>query len=150
MANVNVIKNFKWQPGPAGGPQFFSGTGPITYDKLSIEGYRTCSITMTTPGTAQDFYEPLIDAKGQFAITYGFNIRTVDADNILYVAEFFDVKKAPLSSMEKNITQKVKYNFNMINAQFVIPKNAAYVRLSIKFTGKITACTYWAPHAEFV
>lgn len=150
MKNVNVIKNSKWQPGPSGGPEFFGGTGPITYDKLSIEGYRTCSITMTTPGTAQDFYEPLIDTKGQFAITYGFNLRTVDAENILYVAEFFDADKKLLSSKEKNVTQKVKYNFNMINAQFMIPAGTAFLRLSIKFTGKITACTFWAPHAEFV
>ena len=46
----NLIMNSKWTPGLTGGPRYFSGVGPITYDKLSINGYRTCSITITTPG----------------------------------------------------------------------------------------------------
>jgi len=150
MAVNNLLKNSKWQPGPSGGPEFYGGTGPITYDKLSINGFRTCSITMLNPGTAQDFYEPLIDVRGKMAIAYGFNIRTVDADRILYVADFYDADSNKTSTKEKDMTPKVSYNFEMVNTQFMIPRDAAFVKLSIKFTGRVTACTFWAPHAEYV
>ena len=59
----NLIVNSKWTPGPTSGPQYFLGFGPITYDKLSITGYRTCSITITTPGYSQDYYDPFISVR---------------------------------------------------------------------------------------
>ena len=147
---TNLIKNSMWLPGPSGGPEFFGGNGPITYDKLSIGGYRTCSITMTTAGVAQDYYEPLIGTAGKLALTFGFNIRKVDADWISYIADFYDSGKMLTSTKEKVITQNVTYNFTEVNTQFLIPSTASFIKLSIKFTGKITACTYWAPHAYFV
>jgi hypothetical protein len=147
---VNLIKNPRWLPGPSGGPEFFSGNGPITYDKLSIGGYRTCSITMPAGGAAQDFYEPLIPSGGKLAITFGFNIRTVDAEQISYAADFYDANRTLLSTKEKIVTPDVTYNFKEVNTQFLIPSTAAFLRLSIKFRGKITACTYWAPHAYYV
>jgi hypothetical protein len=147
---VNLIKNSKWIPGPSGGPEFFGGVGPITYDKLSISGFRTCSITMTTAGVAQDFYQPLLPTLGRMALTFGFNIRTVDADQISYVADFFDASQKPVSTKEKVITPNVAYNFSEVNTQFLLPSNAAFVKLSIKFTGRVTACTYWMPHAYYV
>lgn len=131
-----------------GGPEFFSGTGPITYDDLSIGGFRTCSITQAS-GIAQDFYQPLIEVKGRMIVTYGWNIRAVDADQILYVADFYDADKEFKSSKEKNVTQKISYNFKAVNTQFLIPSGADYMKLSVKFVGKITACTFWAPNAEF-
>ena len=59
----NLIVNSKWTPGPTGGPQYFPVFGPITYDKLSINDYRTCSITITTPGYSQDYYDPFINVR---------------------------------------------------------------------------------------
>ncbi|MDR3553013.1 MAG: hypothetical protein P4L75_07810 [Clostridia bacterium] len=144
----NLIKNSRWLPGPSGGPEFFAGAGPITYDRLSIGGCRTCSITMAD-GVAQDFYLPLIDVAGMPAIRYGFTIRVIDADHIAYAAEFYNRSKTPLRCEIRDITEGVNYSFRDVGACFDIPSDAAFVRLSIRFTGKITACTYWAPYACF-
>lgn len=61
----NLIMNSKWTPGPTGCPQYLSQVTPITYDKLSINCYRTCSITMTTPWYSQDYYNPFINVSGK-------------------------------------------------------------------------------------
>lgn len=146
----NLIMNSRWAPGPGGGPQYFSGMGPITYDKLSIDGYRTCSITMQMPMVAQDFYNPLINVSGQSGIDWGFTIRVVDANYISYVAQFFDSQKKSIGMVEDKITDKVSYEFKQILSTFKIPMGAAFVGLSIKFMGMITACTYYAPTAYYV
>lgn len=145
----NLIMNSQWAPGPNGGPQYFSGFGPITYDKLSINGYRTCSITNGGPMMAQDFYDPMIDIKGRPSITWGFTIRTVDADYISLVAAFYDGNMAMVSSVEIPITGDVTYEFKPVTARFSVPAGAEKVRLSIKFAGKVTACTYYAPVAFY-
>lgn len=145
----NLIMNSKWAPGPSGGPQYFSGFGSITYDRLSINGYRTCSITNMPPMMAQDFYDPTIDVKGRSGITWGFTIRTVDADSIVLVAEFYDANMGLLQMMEKPITNEVTYEFKPVYAAFQVPQRAESVRLSIKFMGRITACTYYAPTAFY-
>lgn len=145
----NLIMNSKWAPGPTGGPQYFSAVGPITYDKLSINGYRTCSITMTTSGHAQDYYDPLINVKGKSSIFFGFTIRKVDADFIYLVAEFTNNMGVPVMTAQKMITNDVSYNFKEVMSQFMIPQNVSFVRLLLKFMGKVTACTYYAPIAYF-
>jgi hypothetical protein len=141
--------NAQWAPGPEGGPQYFSGVGAITYDSLSINGYRTCSITMQMPMVAQDFYDPTIDVSGKSSINWGFTIRTVDANYISLVVQFFDDKNNSIGMSEEPITDKVSYEFKQVISKFTIPANAKYAGLSIKFMGKITACTYYSPIAFF-
>jgi hypothetical protein len=145
----NLIMNSQWAPGPGGGPQYFSGFGPITYDRLSIGGYRTCSITNMGPMMAQDFYDPMIDVKGRPAISWGFTIRTVDADYIALVAAFYDANMGMLSAVESPVTGEVGYDFKQVLSKFTVPAGAEKVRLSIKFAGKVTACTYYAPVAYY-
>ncbi len=145
----NIIMNSQWAPGPNGGPQYFSGFGPITYDRLSIDGYRTCSITNSGPMMAQDFYDPMIDVQGRAAITWGFTIRTVDADYISLVAAFYAGNMAIVSTSEMPVTGEVTYEFKPVAARFTIPAGANQVRLSIKFAGKVTACTYYMPVAYY-
>lgn len=145
----NLIMNSKWAPGPSGGPQYFSAVGPVTYDKLSITGYRTCSITMTTPAYAQDYYDPLINVQGKTSIYFRYIIRSVDADAIYLVAEFTNNMGAPVMTTEKMITKDVSYNFNEVTAKFMIPPFASKVRLALKFMGKVTACTYYSPAAYY-
>jgi hypothetical protein len=146
----NLIMNSQWAPGPEGGPQYFSGMGPITYDSLSINGYRTCSITMQNPMTAQDFYNPLIDVSGRSGIAWGFMIRVVDANHISLVAQFFDSQRRSIGISEDPITNRVTYEFNQVLSNFTVPGGAKSVSLSIKFMGKITACTYFAPVAYYL
>lgn len=146
---TNLILNSQWAPGPGGGPQYFSAVGPVTYDKLSINGYRTCSITIMSQIMAQDFYDPLINVKGQTGISWGFTIRTVDADYIALVAEFFDRNMNRIGTFENPITNVVTYQFRPVVTKFRVPSGAEKVRLSIKFGGKVTACTYYAPVAFY-
>lgn len=145
----NLIKNSKWAPGPTGGPEYFSGVGPITYDKVLIDGYRPCSITMIIPGYAQDYYDLFINVMGKTSINFGFTIRAMNADFIHLVAEFMDNMGMLIITTEKDITNEVSPNFKQVISQFMIPENAVSVRLSIKFMGRITACTYYAPIAYF-
>lgn len=149
----NLIMNSQWAPGPGGGPQFFSAIGPVTYDNLSINGYRSCSISMmpSTMGImmAQDFYDPLINVRGRNNISWGFTIRVVDANYIALVADFFDRNMNLIRSFENPITREVTYQFKPIISNFRVPTGAENVRLSIKFIGKITACTYNAPVAFY-
>ena len=145
----NLIKNSSWAPGPMGGPQYFSAKGPVTYDKLSVEGNRTCSITMTMPGYAQDYYVPLIKVAGQKEISFGYVIRTVDAQSIALSAEFANERGMFMTMAEQNITKEVGSEFTQVIKTFPIPKGATYVRLSLKFMGMVTACTFYAPIAYF-
>lgn len=120
----------------------FSAIGPVTYDNLSINGYRTCSITMMAPMMAQDFYDPS-------GISWGFIIRTVDADYIALAAEFYDRNMNLIRAFENPITNGVTYEFRPVISKFMVPFGAEKVRLSIKFIGKVTACTYYAPVAFY-
>lgn len=141
--------NSQWAPGPSGGPQYFTGVGPITYDSLSIGGYRTCSITKTLQMPGQDFYDVMIDVRGRPAITWGFTIRAVDADGISLVAEFYGANMAFQKGFEMPVRNQISYEFSQTTARFTVPSGAAYARLSIKFAGKVTACTYYAPVAYY-
>jgi hypothetical protein len=104
---------------------------------------------MMVPMTAQDFYDPLINVKGMSHISWGFTIRTVDANNISLVATFYDINMNSFMASEEPITSKVTYDFKPIISKFIVPLGAENVKLSIKFTGRITACTYFAPVAFY-
>ena len=149
----NLIMNSQWAPGPGGGPQYFAAVGPVTYDKFSVNGYRSCSITlipqMMMPMTAQDFYTLLINVSGVTAINWGFTIRKIDADYIALAAEFFDGNMNPVRTFENPVTNAVSYEFMPVVSKFMVPFGAANVRLSIKFAGSVTACTYYAPVAYY-
>lgn len=149
--------NSQWAPGPGGGPQYFSAVGPVTYDNFSINGYRSCSITMfpqmmiamMMPMMAQDFYNPLINVRGRTGISWGSTIRTIDADYIALVADFFDGNMNLIRTFENPVTNVVTYEFKPIISRFMIPVGAENVRLSHKFVGKVTACTFYAPVAFY-
>lgn len=145
----NLIKNSCWQPGPSGGPKYFSGHGPITYDNFCLNGYRTCSITMTEQGKAADLYDLPICVQDMKSINWGYCIRSIEANNVELVAEFFDQNNCSIVIDKKDITNKICYNFQEISQCFDIPCNAFTVKLSLEFNGKITACTYCAPTAYF-
>lgn len=148
----NLIKNSRWLPGPNGGPQYFSGVGPITYDNFVIRGNRTCSVTLlpnNCPVSAEDFYDPPIKVCGMKCITWGFTIRAIDSENVNLVAKFYD-KNCNLIEISKcQIAPLLTYKFAPISSKFPIPCEAEAVKLSIEFSGRVTACTYYNPTAYF-
>ena len=146
----NLIKNSHWAPGPNGGPMYFSGA-VATYDDLSIDGYRTCSITMAADSgmIGIDRYDPAIDVSGQCAISWGYIIRVTDADSIMLIADFHDCNNNLIHSSQCNITQNVDWCFSRQMCRFPIPCDAQYVHLSMQFKCKVTSCTFYAPMAFF-
>lgn len=104
---------------------------------------------MATPGLAEDYYNLLINVQGKTFIYFGYTIRAIDADLIYLVAEFTNNMNTPIMTTKKMISKDISYNFNEIIAKFKIPPYASNVRLSLKFIGKVTACTYYAPMAYY-
>lgn len=141
--------NSKWAPGPDGGPMYFSAKGPITYDDLCINGYRTCSITMTpctdSPMAAVFYYDRKIRVSDMRNITFGCCIRCVDHQCIKLCCDFYDGNMNLVDSKENQINNQVCCDFRTVGSQFNVPYNAKYCCLSIKFFGKTTACTFYAP-----
>lgn len=144
----NLIKNPQWKPGPNGGPKYFSGSGS-TYDDLAIDGHRTCSITQTESMTGYDQYDFPIPTYGNRQIRWGYMIRMVDAECISLMAEFYHRQGKLISQETAHITDQISYQFSFQSAVFKIPHDASFVKLSLQFRGKITACTYYAPAAYF-
>ncbi len=145
---MNLIKNSEWCPGPNGGPEFFSGQ-IATYDDLCINGYRTCSITQTTGMDGYDQYDLPVQVEGRRCIEWGYMIRRADADQIVLRADFFNGSNMMIAQGTEDITACVGHEFERHMAKFGIPRGARYVRLSMHFYGKITACTFYAPMAYY-
>lgn len=144
----NLIQNPSWQPGPDGGPLYFSGVGP-TYDSLVIGGYRTCTISIPAGSglRGRDVYDNPICVHAHKAINWGFYMRTVEAQSIVLVADFYDRRGALIRSDRCEIAPQVGCEFHWHIRRFPIPQGAQNVHLSVEFCGTITACTYLAPIA---
>jgi hypothetical protein len=148
MANLIVNSNWR-QAGASGGPLNFTGTGPITYDNYTYNGSRTCSITMTS-GTASDSYDSDINVRGYCAVRFGYVLRAVEPGSIALNAVFKDASGAVLSTLKVPIQDRVTFYFQRQMARFDIPKDAETVKLSMIFEGRVIACTFAAPYAEFI
>lgn len=145
----NLIMNSKWAPGCDGGPSYFSAKGTITYDDLCINGYRTCSLTMTpctdSPMLAVCYYDQKINVTGMNNITFGYCMRCIDHQCIKLCCDFYDCNRNLADSKEYQIDNQICCDFRTVAAQFCVPCSAEFCCLSIKFVGKITACTFYAP-----
>ena len=144
---MNLIRNSRWLAGSSGGPLFFSGTETITFDEFTLNGYRSCSITMADGNIAKDAYELFIDVTNVRYIQFGLKIRTTDLTNLSYVMEFYDENKNLIDTQMKNQTSKVGYQFMDVFANFKTPMRAKYAKVYWQFEDKVTACTYLAPQA---
>lgn len=145
----NLILNSQWLPGPNAMPLYFSGTG-VTYDDFCINGFRTCSITLSEDNsTGNTVYEPEINVYGRQAIDWGFEIRAIEAGHIVLVADFYDAFGELVESSRYNLSEYVTDCFSRQFGHFQIPHGAQTVHLSIAFSEKVTACTYFSPAAYF-
>lgn len=146
----NLILNSNWQTVEEDGPKFFAGECS-TFDHFSFHGHRTCSVTQAAGCAvkAWNAYLPAIPVRGRNAIRWGYMIRAVDADSIVLWADFYDSSDCLVESASRDITAHVTAAFTRGTARFSIPKGARSVKLSLRFAGNITACTYFAPIAYF-
>lgn len=147
----NLIQNERWCQGPSGTPSYFTNTGPITYDNLVIQGYRTCSSTMenNTSAFASNQYDNEISVCYQRAIVFGYSIRGIYVDTIYLQAEFFDASNHLLEVCKKDIAREIECDFCDVTGTFPIPCGAVRVKLSLQIRGKTTALTFFGPFAYF-
>lgn len=143
----NLIQNANWQQtSPEGGPLYFSGTGPVTFDNFCVNGNRTCSVTIAS-GAASDNYDVPIDVRGCCAIRFGYILRAVQAECIMLCAAFLNANGDLVKAEKIPIQDRVSCDFKRHTARFYIPSGAETVWLSLLFEGKVTACSFCAPHA---
>lgn len=147
----NLIKNERWCQGPTGAPLYFSNSGPITYDNFTINGYRTCSLTMdgTAFSAAANQYDEEISVCYQKAIVFGYFLRAIDVEIIFLQAEFYDASNNLLEVCKKDIAREMCADFHDITGTFPIPCGAVRVKLSLQFKGKCTAVSFGGPFAYF-
>ena len=144
---TNLIKNAQWNPGPSGGPMYFSGTAPITFDEFSMNGYRSCSITMADNKYAKDAYDLPIDVTNADMIHFGMMVRAVDITHMSYVMEFYNENRYLIDTQMKDETENVTHLFTEVFATFKVPMKAKYAKVFWQFKDTVTACTFLAPQA---
>lgn len=147
---ANFIKNASWREGDQYSPTYFSGTG-FTYDCFYINNCRTCSLTRnpyTREYTAINYEIPVV-VEGQKCFCFGFCVRAIASEHIMLIAEFFDKEGKLLTVSNENIGPAVKDCFTKQMRNFSIPSKAHCVKLSVVFSGRITACTFFAPTGYF-
>ena len=146
----NLIQNSNWCREGNAMPECFSGSG-MTYDNFCICGCRTCSVSIPAESlmVANCLYDPDLAICGQCRLAWGCQIRAIEPGCIKLVAEFYDCCDRHINCCECEIGQRVTSDFTMQMAHFSVPCGAAKARLSIQFSGKVTACTLFAPTAYF-
>ena len=146
----NLIMNSQWCPGSTGGPQYFSGTGPVTYDQFFVSGNRTCSVTMTeNNSTASDSYDLAIPVFGQKSLVFGYIIRAISCNCCYLQVEYYNQNNQPIDILKMDITRSITADFRSQMRCFPIPCNAQYAKVSLHFNNQVTACTFCAPCAYF-
>ena len=143
----NLLQNPEWAPGKNGGPEFYSGEGPITYDNFELNGFRTCSITMEDDNMAEDGYDLFFDVTGKKTLMVGMTMRAIEITKFEFMVEFFTGDKLNIKENRQNVTVEVKPEWGNVIAYFEIPENAVYGTFRWYFYDKVTACTYCAPAA---
>lgn len=146
----NLIKNSHWCPSEMGGPMYFSGNGS-TYDKLLVDGFRTCSITRSamTMDITSDNYDLPISVDCKDCLCFGYYLRAAEADHIILTVQFFNKDQELIKISTCDIADCVTCSFTKQFRKFKVPKGACYAKVSMMFDGTVTACTYFAPTAYY-
>lgn len=141
----NLLQNSDWRVGKNSVPQYYSGVGPITYDRYALSGFRTCSITMPNNRTAMYGYDLLIDVEGMRELVLAITMRAIEITKVSFVIEFYANNKRTLNKKIIDVTKQVGEEFGTVEVKCEIPTSAKYVKWYWQFDGKVIACTYCAP-----
>ncbi|MGL5330249.1 MAG: hypothetical protein ACRDD7_13340 [Peptostreptococcaceae bacterium] len=80
----------------------------------------------------------------------GYYIRTIEAENVVLIAMFYNKYNQPIKVTKKNIECEITHEFEEVNCTFRIPREAYTVRLGLELRGRVIACTYYEPKAYFI
>ena len=146
----NIIQNSRWYTDQHGNTNFFLNNGPPV-DLFSIQGFRTRSLTLRSDDSCviTDIYQPEIIIQNQKALRWGYQIRAIEAQSVELIARFYTPSGDLIHTLKHPIGNYISSNFQWMMIRFPIPPHAKTVRLSMELSGKITACTYFAPTAYF-
>lgn len=148
---MNLIQNAQRKLADNGKPTYFSCEGPITYDDFFVDSYRSSSVTLACEtDTAKEQYLPTLRIRGQRGLRFGYILRAIHAQEICLQVMFFDQQGRARELAKSNITAEVNAEFTQQFSDFRIPPYAWFARLSVQFAGPVTACTFFAPSAQFV
>lgn len=142
----NQILNSQFKPGPTGGPKHFSCYG-LTYDYFTRNDYRTCSITIPN-GTAYTgllAYDHPIHLRDTKALRWGLFFRAIEVQSAVLVVAFYDANENLLSASRREIADQICSEFRPLLELFQAPEAAETARVSLEFSGRVTACTFCAP-----
>lgn len=144
----NQILNSQFKPGPAGGPKHFSCYG-LTYDNFTRNEYRTCSITIPngTSYTGLLIYDPPIDLHGAKSLRWGLFLRAIEVQSAALTVVFYSAAGDALRAVRREVAERICSEFRPLLERFDVPAEAETARVSLEFSGRVTACTFCAPQA---
>lgn len=147
----NLILNSEWIPSLDGEPQYFTGTGTEFHqNQVAGHSFRSVSLTGEDGRTAEDRYDMPIDVRGVHGgVTWGYIIHADEAENVFLSADFYDAAGRLFRSDRADISPWVRSEPHRRVARFRIPADAATVRLSLHFEGRVTNAVFYAPAAYF-
>ena len=151
LKKQNLILNSQWLPGPDGEPLYFTSTGTTGSQNCIAGHYTRCvSLNGLDSQKAEDRYDMPIDVRGVHGgITWGYMICADEAENVFLAADFYDAAGRLFRSVQTDISPWIRSEPHRRVARFRIPADAATVRLSHRFEGRITNAVFYAPAAYF-
>lgn len=143
----NLIKNPQWFSQSDGKILYFTNLGNITYDKFCMDNHRFCSLSMQN-GQASNSYDLCVDVCDAQSVRFGYHMRSIIPGNTTLQADFYDENDKRLNTYTKCVSDLVGVDFCDVSAVFPVPAQAAYVMLSLHFSGNVTATTFGMPFLE--
>ncbi len=143
----NLIQNSRFCPnGSCNEPKFFT-LNDFSYDDLSCNGNRTCSLTRNASQRNDSFieYDLPIRTNCKKCLTCGCTCRCVSADNCELVLDCYDGNGCLIKSLSSNCAGAIGPNFAPISNTFRLPSNTTECDFSIRCCGDVTALTCYRP-----
>ncbi len=143
----NMIQNAQWFSQRDGKILYFTNHGNITYDKFCMDHHRFCSLSMNS-GEASNSYDLNVELYDAQMLRFGYHMRAILPGKASIHVSFYDERDQQIAQEEKDISELIGVDFCDACAAFEIPCDSAYAKLSLHFSGNVTACTFGMPFLE--
>lgn len=143
----NLIQNAQWFSQSDGKILYFTNQGPITYDRFCMDNHRFCSLSLSS-GVASNAYDPLLYVHHAHLLRFGYHMRSIAVEKAELMVTFYNQAGKDIFICTKDITRDMGSEFHDVSAQFKVPQHAVSAKISLRFAGAVTACTFGMPFAE--